>query len=449
MVSSVENNYRDEDEVSYQYNGLAYLVRGADILRVPTIAFNCCVLFCALFEFELIGPITGRKLCAIICLVYLLFHHQSVRVLLRRASIKNIILFISLQILCMLIVLINDATYRRIGISSYVEVHYYIWIILYSLTFPLYFATACKSFREFCFLYIAIMLLESLAVFISAVSPEVRSFFYQYFYEGDNRFDNTIYWGTRIIGIYLHSSIGSIILAVACALLILLVMQREVGPIPFFLIYGLIGAATFLVGRTGFLLEIIFLSAFFILEKGFSRKFAMLIGLIIIGLVVGGLVLSSIAPNISKIITTWALELFNPETRTNTLDTLTSMRIPEFSENMILGTNVTLGVLPNGSIMESDSGYAKTYCAIGLVGFILYYISIIVLFRSWIPNQKRRVKSFILLCAAVAFLIEYKEPYFQKYVYTIFYITTIIFLSNSSQSQHGVTKMERRVCNQR
>lgn len=409
-------------------------VLGANVFSLPRYVINAFVLFSALFEFNIVGPITSRKLCVAWCFFYLFIHWRDVRMVLNRSTKRDVALFIGMLLCCVLISMSNDAAYVHVYGSTYAEPHYYLWIILYALVFPCYFSIACKTFREFCAFYICIMLFESFAVFAAAVSSEVRFFFYDNFYVGDARFDSTIYWGTRVIGIYLHSSTGSIIMALSCALLVVLALREEIKPPAFFFGYGIIAAATFLVGRTGFLLEVAVLLLFLLLERGVSKKLLMFVGLLVVGFGVGSFVLSAISPGIARNIVNWAIEFFNPETRTETWDILTSMKVPDFSPELIFGTNVTLGMLPNGDIMGSDSGYAKTYCAIGIIGFFLYYSSFVALFRAWKIKDGMRVKLFMFVLACASFVVEIKEPYFQKYVLVIVFVTISMFLSQESIS---------------
>lgn len=396
------------------------------ILRVVV---NTVVLFFALFEFPLAGPLTSRKLAALFCILFLLINFKHLKSMVANCAKGKYFGFVALMLACALIAQWNAIGIFKLSNNVYIEPHYYIWVILYYLVFPLYFTTSYKDIKEFAISYIAIMLLQSVVVFVAAANTPFRLFVYENFSTSDGRFDSTVYWGTRIVGIYLDSSFGSITMSLACILLVYLRLDGKIARTPFVLLYVVVLAATFFVGRTGLYLELIVLLAYLLLERDFSTKISIGICVAVGCLAALSVVLSKVDGEISKLIVNWATELFNEDTRTNTIDVLASMSVPPLSPQMVLGTNVTLGVLPDGSLMTSDSGYARTYSCIGVVGFALYYSSMLLLVKSWIPKSSKPTRYFIALLAIIAFIIEIKEPYFMKYNYMIVIMVIIIFAS--------------------
>lgn len=421
---------------------IAERIRDINVFSLLRIAVNTIVLFFVLFEFPLVGPLTSRKLAALFCALFLIINFKKNNEVISQCVKRRYIGFFALMIACALIAQWNEIGIFKLSSNVYIEPYYYIWIIVYYLIFPLYFCISYKNIKEFAISYIAIMLLQSMVVFSAAANTSFRLFIYENFSTSDGRFDSTVYWGTRIVGIYLDSSFGSITMSLACILLVYLRLDGKISRIPFIFLFVVILAATFFVGRTGLYLEIVILLAYLLLEREFSTK--VLIGIcVVVGCLVAlSTVLSNVNGEISKLIVGWATELFNEDTRTNTIDILTSMDVPPFSSQMILGTNVILGVLPDGSPMTSDSGYARAYSCIGVVGFALYYFGMLLLLRSWVPKPSRPARIFIALLILIAFVIEIKEPYFMKYNYTIVVMVIVIF---ASMNRTGIYDRHRKM----
>lgn len=390
---------------------------------------NSIVLFFILFEFPLIGFITSRKLALIYCIWYSLLRVKAVEVIFKQGKKARLIVAIALLLCCALIAQWNSAGIYILSHNYYIEAYYYIYIILYCLIFPIFLSIAFKDFKEFTFSYVLIMIAQSFVVFVAAGDSSFRLFIYDNFSTSDGRFDSTVYWGTRIVGVYLDSSFGSITLCLACILLIYLRLNQQVSRILFALCFAILTAATFLIGRTGFYIELLLIIVYIILEKDFGSKILVGVCIVALGLVTLNLVLSSVNNDISTRLISWATELFNPETRTDTVDNLSSMSVPPFSSQLIIGTNVSRGVLPDGSVMSSDSGYAKTYTCIGVIGFMLYYTSLILLLTTWMPRFRKSNYLLMVILIVIAIVIEIKEPYFMKYNYVIVLITISIFLS--------------------
>lgn len=418
---SIYKNYRDR-------------FLGIRIANIFSLIFGTIVLFSVLFEFPLIGVVTSRKLCLIACLVYLFFNFNRCKEVFSNVSSTKVLLFISCLFVCFLISLWNSVSIITPGNNVYVEPYYYLQVIIYVLVFSNSFVLLFRDVKCFAFSYIAIMLFEAIVVFIAAGDSSFRLMLYDNFYVGDDRFDSTIMWGTRIIGVFLHSSTGSIILAIACILLIYLRLCKAISIVPFIAFYATIVAATFLIGRTGFYLELALFVLYLLMEKRVSSKVVILAGVVVALVFVINGVLSGLNSTISNLIFSWATELFNEETRSNTISNLASMSIPSFSSELIFGTNISLGTLPNGELMTSDSGYAKTYCEIGVVGFAFFYVGLAFLLTSTRFKLMNRKGIFIYVLLLVAFILEIKEPYFLKYVYLIAVFTLLLFNSKENMS---------------
>lgn len=407
-------------------------ILGIRVTSVAGLVFGTIVLFSALFEFPLIGALTSRKLCLAACLIYLFFKRKGCKEIFDNINKARVSIFLACLLICFFISLWNSVSISSFGNNVYIEPYYYLQVIVYTLVFSTSFVLLFRNVKYFAYSYIAIMLFESVVVFIAASDSSFRLMLYDNFYVGDDRFDSTIMWGTRIIGVFLHSSTGSIILAIACILLIYLRFNKSMSVMPFIVFYAIITSATFLIGRTGFYLELALFVLYLFMEKRVSSKVIILIGVAIVLFFVINGVLSGLNSNISNLIFNWATELFNEETRTNTISNLASMSIPPFSLELIFGTNISLGTLPNGELMTSDSGYAKTYCEIGIVGFVFFYVGLSALLTSFKFKFLSRRGIFISVILLVAFILEIKEPYFLKYVYLIAIFTLLLFVSSES-----------------
>lgn len=391
--------------------------------------FHWFLMFGFLFEFPMFGPITSRRLCLVYAICILLVKSKATKRVFRSLNQRCILCAIYLLLFCSCICVINYIGVDRIETNSYYEVHYFFYQIVYILLWAIFCVIEFKDIQYFSKIYISIMILQSIVTYIAALNSSFRLFIYDNFYFGDARFESTIQWGTRVMGISLYGSLGSIILFTGCALLMYLRLTRKLSMNKFVVGYLAILMAAFFIGRTGFYLALAFLVLYFLLEQDFIKKFVTFTAIGILAIVVLQGMLSQISPAIADRILSWAMELFNSETRYDTIDILASMDIPHFSMEMIFGTNVTYGKTPMGQEMRSDSGYAKLYCAIGIVGAICYYASYLNIFLSTRMKGSRSIKLFLIALIAVAFVIEYKEPYFQKYIYAFWVFVILLFNS--------------------
>ncbi|MBQ3559422.1 MAG: hypothetical protein IJA07_07930 [Agathobacter sp.] len=397
--------------------------------------FHWIFLFCFLFEFPMFGFITSRRLCAVYAICTIFIKSKPTKSLFRSLKVTKILLASFLFMFCICICAINYIGIEMVDSNIYYEIQHFFWQIIYIVIGAFFCVVEFRDLQYFSKLYLSIMFLQSVVTYIAVINKPFRLFIYDNFYFGDNRFESTIQWGTRVMGINLHASLGSIILFTGCALLIYLRLTEKISVSKFVIEYMIILLATFFIGRTGFYLELVFLVLYFLVEKNLIKKFVYFVigGALALFFLQG--ILSQISPTISNILITWVSELFNSETRFNTIGMLAQMEVPRFSQEMIFGTNVTLGITPLGQKMGSDSGYAKVYCAIGIVGAICYYLSYLNIFLATKMKGNKITKIFLVGLIAVAFVVEYKEPYFQKYVYAFFVFTLLLFNSREEYSK--------------
>ena len=395
--------------------------------RIMVFLFHWFLIFGFLFEFPMFGPITSRRLCSLYAICILLIKSKATKRSFKLLKQRNMLCACFLMSFSFCICAINFIGVQRIETNQYFEVYYFFYEIIYILIWAVFCVIEFKDILYFSKIYISIMLLQSVVTYMAVFHEPFRLFIYENFYYGDDRFESTIQWGTRIMGINLYGSIGSIILFTGCALLMYLRLTRKLSMNKFAIGYMAILLASFFIGRTGFYLILAFLVLYFLLERDLIKKFVSFIVAGIGAIVVLQGILLQISPTIANIIFSWAMELFNSETRFNTFEAIALMDVPHFSSEMIFGTNVTLGRTPLGQRMGSDSGYARLYCALGIVGAICYYGAFLSTFLSARIKGSKVIKIFLYALIIVAFVIEYKEPYFLKYNYAFFVLTVLLF----------------------
>ena len=399
---------------------------------------NTVIIFCFLFEMPIFGPITTRMLSCIYAVGYL-FIFVTLKNRRGITSIdKRYFIFGMGMIICFMICLVNTIGLTENAGNQYQEPHYYIYIILYTIVFSLFCTEVFNDISDFARVIIPIMLFQSLVIFMSVINTPFRLYIYEHFYFGDDRFDITVNSGTRIIGIALHSATGSLILCCTCFLLVYLVLSKRIKTLPFIILYIIICIATAFIARTGFYIEILLMIVYAFAIKPSFKKLLQFAAILVFAILLLSFILSRINPVVSDIISRWIGEIFTSETRFNTINEISKQSVPRFSSEMIFGTNVILGKTPSGAIMGSDSGYVKTYCSIGVVGALVYYSSFVYfLFNCLNDIMPKSLRMLSVIMIVIAFLIEFKEPFFQKYIFSWFLLTLMKLSEKESCQTEG------------
>lgn len=402
------------------------------------------ILFGFIFESPIISIITTRRLAIFISLIYLFLHYQSAKKIFKYINkIKFLIFTINLTF-CLFIVLINNMDLYYVAGNVYYNFTYIIYFFVYVVVFSVFCVIRFKNIINFSKVYISIMIFQSIIVFVSATNYDFRMFIYNNFYFSDDRFAKTIEWGSRVIGINLHSAIGSVILCTGCIALIYLGINKKITNLKFICSYMLIMTATIFIGRTGLYLEMLSLFFYFCLNIKNIKNIMSIIIVCILLIILLQFVLSKMENNIADYFMKWAGELLNSDTRLNTINILSSMEYPKFSIEMIFGTNIMYGIVPGGNLMISDSGYLKIYCSIGVIGSMLYYSSFIFLFFSvWNYKNSKKNKLFFLYIGLLNLIIEYKEPFIQKYIFIWFLFLIMLFDKKYETDNGGGIKWKR------
>lgn len=386
--------------------------------------FNLFIVFGYLFEFELVGPLTTRRLSFLLAALFLLYHKKEVKRLLISVKCGNMKTSVMLFSLCGFLLLINKS-----GTSSpyneYFEIHYLLYILLYILVFAIYVVTAFKDAYDFFKVYISVFFIQACAVFLSATNDAIRIFLFM-MTVGDERFERTIENGSRIVGIGLHSSTGSIICSTACVLIGYLKLNNSINNLFFMCSYLLITMITLFIGRTGVLVEVGVL--FFVML--YSGQFKRLIPYILVLIVIVPFLVLNILDEIGvgEVLLEWMTEIFDSDKRGTVVENI-FQEMPNFlSSEYFLGTGVIRGKTLSGDNIQVDSGFVNIYTSLGVIGFVSYYLAFIKMYSMPVWNTIcSKIRNYFLFLILCSFCIEFKEPYMMKYAFPWMIVTLILF----------------------
>lgn len=377
------------------------------------------------------GLMNSRRLSVIIALVVLIVRYNDTQRMISAIECRVFVWSFSLFV-CFVIIFVNGIGLEKNPSYDYLVPYYMIWIFLYNFIFPLYCMVVFKNVKSFANLYILIMLFESVVIYFAILNTPFRLFIYQNFYGSRIEWNSVIANGSRVVGIYMAGSGGSLCFFAACAFLVYLYMKKEIQLIKFLIEYIVILGATMFVGRLGFYLEILLLLYSFILEKKNLKTVIYIIGILMMSVLVYQLILNQINPGVANYLSSWTWQIFDKENRFAVISIINSMEVPKMSEEMIFGTNVTLGLTPAGASMMSDSGFAKMYCGIGVIGAFIFYLGYLSMFLPFLEKEKKKKRNLWLFLIIVLFVIEYKEPFFLKCTLT-WQIMVLMMLSKKEE----------------
>lgn len=388
--------------------------------------FRFLIIFGFLFNINVIPHISSTNLCSLIAIIYLFQHkNATLRTLYLLKSCMNYFL-ISVS-LCFFICLINSALYYNAGVTDELRLARLIPVFIQVIAFSLFCMVEFHHFMEFTKVMICVFCVQAVAVFLSVISPVARMFLYEHFYYGDDRFDYSVMLGTRFLGIALNSASGSIVCSIIIAVLCGLKVRNEIKDWFFWLLTWLFMTMTFFIGRTGVLVEIGILASVFIFGKRKTKNIVYIGILVVLILLLINQFLSQMDSQIAENVWIWMTGPFVEEGREHTLSGI-AKHIPSFSKELVFGTNIMRGELPYGDYVQSDSGYVKMYCALGIVGSFLYYSAYFSLLISGISRLPRKVKLYIYVLVSLAFIVEYKQPFFLMSSFTWAILTIGLFM---------------------
>lgn len=403
------------------------------------------ILFHLIFEFPLGMGLTTRRIAAFAAIVYLALHKAGVKQMRKIIPEREFLLSVCGFAAVAGIVILNRIYYPLQNGNTYMYVRYLIYIILYVYVAAFYCMARFDSLLQFSNVYVSIMLFQSVCVFAAFFSRDLRMFFYtlteQQQFPGEKE---AVFAGSRICGFQLMAAGGSLILCTGCLLLTCLVINKRIRNTVYLVLYMILCSATMLIGRTGFYAEILLLIFYAVLYRS-RNKYAGMVFLGIAALCVAGFLTLYLKGWMLSYYKRWIGEIFIPQRLQQTLQAIVSSGIPPFTIEMIFGTNVLTGTLPNGVSVWNDSGYFRMYCAVGIIGCLFYYGAFLWSYLSIaVRIHIRKNRIFFCLCSAVSFVIEFKEPFFNKYFFAFIVLVTGLGILKEEKRFAVITAAERK-----
>lgn len=387
-------------------------------------------------ELPLAGPLTTRRLALVVAIGVIILKWPKVKAVSKCLNKRRLITSIALLLFCATLTYFHHMSMVMSPNNTYIEYWYYLYIILYVFVFALYCFVDFKSLKELALVWVSIMVVEAVAIYFAAISTPVRILLYELFYAGDDRFEKSIEWGTRIVGIGVHSSTGSITMSATMILLTYLRIKDRVSLLFYLLVSFILISSTMFIGRTGVLVEVAIM-AFYLLFYGVSVEKLAYIGLsgALLFTFVIYLLQSSDSAN-SEALFEWMTEALDADRRKDIVAGVEQGGFPPFTLEFIFGTGLATGYTADGVTYTSDSGFIRMWMSIGLVGFIVYYYAMYLLFKSPIIKGCNKItRRFLTFSIFIAFLIEYKEPFMMKYIYPWAVLTTALFMAKDNRDE--------------
>lgn len=384
------------------------------------------VLFCYMVEFTLFPGLTTRRLSVIVAIIYIIIHRNEFSVIwkmnIRKRKIKFFSILMFLMILLNLVVVIGAPFYNN---AKYLEWYLYIHYFTNVLLFGFFCVLAFGSAKKFILSWTLLMVLQSVVVLISLNSPTLRYFIYENLYTGDDRMEKAVEFGSRLMGIGIHSATGSVVMASACIMLVYLKLRDQINTIIFLLLYVLIVMGTIFMGRTGMLVELVVLLAYFFTNGSVKRNLLIGMGVLVIGVYL----LTWLKDSVSEGVYNWITLSAENSNFEATMEGLGKSGWPPINTELIFGSGIFRGYRYQGVIYENDSGYMSMYTAVGIVGSLIFYIGLYYLMSS--PKYYSCKKTNIMLIGVmiIAYVIEYKESFFWAYILTWTIFTLRLFES--------------------
>ena len=415
----------------------SFIKRRKNRIGILRWAARYLILFGFLFNINILPSISSTNLCSVLAICVMLTKPEKTKMIFRLYSKKNLAFFCFSMAFCLLLCFFNGIIYTHSNNVEVMRPIYIIGEILYVPIFAAYCLVEYEKIEDFAFVLLSLFMVQAIAVFLAVVDSNVRLYLYDHFYFGDDRFELTIEKGTRIMGIALSQSTGSIKCSVAIAVLCVLKIKKSIKEWLYWLLCIIILLMTMFIGRTGLLVEII-LIVFNSIKVDIKSYIYITVSLV---LVLFGLqyLLAQIDPSVAEALQTWIFSAFDEEGTTGTLNGI-NKKLPDFSSELILGTNVLRGHLPYGGEVQSDSGYVKMVCSIGIIGAFIYYYSFYVILYKGTLFTKSKFSKFVKLMVLLAFVIEYKEPYFKVGTFAWIILTISLFILRERVSlNHSLT----------
>lgn len=419
------------------------------MLKVINYIFDFVVLFG--FLFTLIDPITGmveaRLVCATVAVVYIIFHLNELNAIWRVLYKKNIYRALLYFSICAVFIIMSSLLYQHVDGNFYFKIQYFIYIILYVFVFPIYCVIRFKNSRYFTFVITSVFITQAVIVLMASVNTSFRMVLFDYLYsDSENIFEERVENGSRIFGLGLMGSAGSIVCCTFSILLTYMFLKKKLGFIPFIILFSVNLMTTMFIGRTGVILEIVLLIYVILSSPGkIASRFLFAIPFALFFIYILMYTLNSADSGNGDTLFAWMMQAFSSEDRRSVSTMILNQQIPHFSPEYIIGTGVMDGVEPSGDRIRCDSGYVMIYGALGIVGAILLYMAFLNLFKmsGIFKKSKKVIRNFYILIIILAYAIEYKEPFMTKYVFPFMIVVVSLFEINDITGALQTDKMKK------
>lgn len=396
--------------------------------KILSYIYHFIILFSFLIEFPLALGLTTRRVSLIIALLSIVMKRRELKEVISYINLKRYRLFVFLFFICFSISFFHSLfmSSRDDGYTKQFELQFYFYIYLYVFVFSLYCRIVFDSIKSFALVWLPIILIEAGSVFL-ALSNNAVNILFNMIFATDERFVTSAEHGTRIVGFGIVGAPGSVVLSTGVILLVLMGYKRLIHHVLYYTLLVFIFVATLFVGRTGVVIEVVTL-CFGSLLLGRTKD---VLGLVFVGITSWAVLIfifEGMDSTIADKFQDWMMGWITSESRNRTIEGAVGTGLPPLSgAKAFFGLGIMRGYAGDGAYYVADSGYIITYLANGIIGFACYYIALYYLLR--LPKIKLRLNErlFFNLLVLIAFVIEYKEPFFLKYVFAWF-ILTVMFL---------------------
>ncbi len=404
----------------------------------PKFIFDFLVVFLYLFPLtpSWMYGLTTRMTSAMIAIIVLLIKRNKVKQVFKNMNKKHLRISLLCLCSCFFLLLITNA----LNASSFPDnlifkLSYFLYIIVFVIVFSVFCLVEFDTAIDFLKVYGAIFIVQFVAVMTAVVSTEVRLLLYNLFYYGDDRFEKSIVWGTRIMGIALHSATGSVTCATGAVLIAYIFLKKKIGLSLFLFLYGIVFLTTMFIGRTGTIVEaVIFLYTILMGGQNLLRKIVPMLFFELLLTYTLTEVMSKNDSGNAETVMKWITSPLDSDSRMNSMSGI-NRHLPEFSSEFIFGTGVMRGHTPGHAYVESDSGYVMIISSLGIVGAFLFYFSYFCLFTSSrLKLMKPSIKYYFLLIIICAYVIEYKEPFMLKHTFPFMLVYLAFYDRRITQS---------------
>lgn len=365
-----------------------------------------------------LGPISSMRLVMLISILVVIYRWKQAKMIIQGIN-RDRLRKSFLLLLVALFVTMAHVPNRPSGINEYFEPIEIVTTVIGIFFMGFWSVLEIKHSDRFMKILAAVGVIQSLSVFLSFNYPPFQSFVINNFMTNEflNKVEEAnIIDRVRIPGLGIAWSSGSLILAFCALQLVALRVRNVIDTLLFALLYALIMGATALMGRSGLIVELIFL-LYYGVSVGNIRSIMGIIMVGLIGLFALRYLLAFIDPMIAEATERWIFAFLDKDSVMLTNEGISKGGFPPFSSDFIFGTGVRYGSY-GGYGFYADSGYIKTYTSIGIIGMVGYYGGIVLLMCSTLMHSfPSTMKRLLLVAIGALLLMEYKEPFINMFIY--------------------------------